>query len=230
MRDRYTLLVGVFLAVVIVIALIEGSGRDGEGTLGLDEQPPRWPLPEFAVPRADGPLEGDANVAQDDCASSRVPCPEGDRRIPACRLVGGRAIRVCDLFDRPSLISFWFSRGGNCVTQQDAVDEAYARYGDRVRFLSLNVRDDRDTVRELIRERGWSMPVGYDRDGAVAALYRVGGCPTFAYVYPGGTLHDASIGELSAAALGRRLDGLLRATRAVEGRGGRDAEGGGGDG
>ena len=30
------------------------------------------------------------------------------------------------------------------------------------------------------------MPVGYDRDGAVASLYRVGGCPTFAYVYPGG--------------------------------------------
>ena len=42
------------------------------------------------------------------------------------------------------------------------------------------------------------MPVGYDRDGAVAGLYRVGGCPTFAYAYPGGTLQSASIGELSA--------------------------------
>ena len=40
------------------------------------------------------------------------------------------------------------------------------------------------------------MPVGYDRDGAVASLYRVGGCPTFAYVYPGGTLESASIGKL----------------------------------
>ena len=44
------------------------------------------------------------------------------------------------------------------------------------------------------------MPVGYDRDGAVAGLYRVGGCPTFAYVYPGGTLQSASIGELTAGA------------------------------
>ena len=64
-------------------------------------------------------------------------------------------------------------------------------------FLSLDVRDDRDTVRDLIREHGWRMPVGYDRDGAVASLYRVGGCPTFAYVYPGGTLQSASIGELT---------------------------------
>ena len=41
------------------------------------------------------------------------------------------------------------------------------------------------------------MPVGFDRDGAVAGLYRVGGCPTFAYVYPGGTLQSASIGDLT---------------------------------
>ncbi len=53
-------------------------------------------------------------------------------------------------------------------------------------FLSLDIRDDRETVRELIRGSGWKMPVGYDRDGAVASLYRVGGCPTFAYVYPVG--------------------------------------------
>jgi len=219
MRDRYTLLVALFLAAVVVVALVEGTDRGGEGTLGLDEQPANWPLPEFAVPLADGPLEGDANVAQDDCASSAVPCPAGDRRVPACRVADAAAIRVCELFDRPSLISFWFSMGGNCVSQQDAVDRAYARYGGRVRFLSLNVRDDRDTVRELIRERGWRMPVGYDRDGAVAGLYRVGGCPTFAYVFPGGTLQAASIGNLSAAALGRRVEELLRATREAESRG-----------
>jgi hypothetical protein len=88
-----------------------------------------------------------------------------------------------------------------------------------VEFLSLDVRDDRGSVRDLIRERGWRMPVGYDRDGAVASLYRVGGCPTFAYVYPGGTLQSASIGDLSAAELGARVEGLLRAVGRVEGGG-----------
>jgi hypothetical protein len=219
MRDRYTILVGLIFVAVIVVAALHGIGGGGGGTLGLDRQPPRWPLPEFAVPLALGELEGDANIAQDDCGTSQLPCPADARRQPACRVAAAEAIRVCDLFDRPSVISFWFSKGGGCVDQQDAFDEAYARYRGRVSFLSLDVRDDRDTVREIIRERGWKVPVGYDRDGAVAALYRVGGCPTFAYVYPGGTLQDASIGDLTADGLAGRINALLRATRAAEGEG-----------
>jgi hypothetical protein len=214
-RDRYSILVGLLFAAIVVIALVDGTGG-GEGTLGLDEQPGHWPLPEFAVPRADSELEGDANVAQDDCESSRLPCPADDRRTPACRVDEAGAIRVCDLFDRPSVISFWFTKGGGCVEQQDAVSEVYGRYRGRVEFLSLDVRDDRGSVRDLVRERGWRMPVGFDRDGAVAGLYRVGGCPTFAYVYPGGTLQSAGIGELSAAELASRVEGLLRATARAE--------------
>lgn len=217
MTDRYSIAAGLLLAAVIVVALFSDLGGDGGGTLGIDERPHRWPLPEFAVPVAAGELEGDANIAQDDCASSRIPCPADARRRPACRVAGVDVIRVCDLFDRPLLLSFWFSKGGDeCVDQQDVVDRVYARYRGRVRFLSLNVRDDRDTVRDLIQQRGWRMPVGYDRDGAVASLYRVGFCPTFAYVYPGGTLWSAGVGELSVPRLSSRIDALLRATRAAE--------------
>jgi hypothetical protein len=64
------------------------------------------------------------------------------------------------------------------------------------------------------------MPVGYDRDGAVAALYRVAGCPTFAYVFPGGTLWRAGIGELSPTELRARVEGLIRATASAEGSAG----------
>jgi hypothetical protein len=216
MRDRYTLVVGLLLGAVIVIALFGDLGGEGGGTLGLDEQPARWPLPEFAVPLAAGELEGDANIAQDDCESSQVPCPADARRTPACRVREGGAIRVCDLFDRPSVLSFWFSKGGDCVSQQDVVDRVYARYRRRVRFLSVNVRDDRDTVRDLVRGHDWRMPVGYDRDGAVARLYRVGGCPTFAYAYPGGTLQSAGIGNLTADELSGRIEALLRASLAAE--------------
>ena len=63
------------------------------------------------------------------------------------------------------------------------------------------------------------MPVGFDRDGAVAGLYRVGGCPTFAYVYPGGTLQSASIGDLTVAQLTAKVEDLLRATSRAEGSG-----------
>jgi thiol-disulfide isomerase/thioredoxin len=217
MRDRYSVAVGlIFLAVIVVATIQTIGGGGGEGTLGLDRQPSRWALPEFAVPAAASRLEGDANVAQDDCESAAVPCPEEARRMPACRIGTAGALRVCDYFDRPLVISFWFTKGGDCADQQDVVDAVYRRYRGRVNFLALDVRDDRGTVRDLIRQRGWRMPVGYDRDGAVASLYKVGGCPTFAYVYPGGTLESASGGELSAAALEARVERLLRATATAE--------------
>jgi hypothetical protein len=216
---RYSVVVGLLFAVVIAIALVNTLGHKDEGTLGLDKLPARWPLPEFAVPRAAGTkLEGDANVAQDDCETSQTPCPPGSQRQPACRIPTAGAIRVCDLFDRPLVLSFWFSRGGStCVQQQDVLSRVYQRYRGRVSFLSLDVRDDRDAVRELIRTRHWQMPVGYDRDGAVAALYRIGLCPTFAYAYPGGTLQDASVGELTAEQLEAHIRALISATRAAEG-------------
>lgn len=218
MRDRYSILVGLIFLAVIVVATVNTIEGGGPGrTLGLDELPPRWPLPEFAVPAAAGKLEGDANVAQDDCETSAIPCPGGSERSPACRIDDAEAIRVCDLFDRPLVISFWFSKKDGCVAQQDLVERVFRRYRGQVGFLSLDIRDDRDTVRDLIAQRGWTMPVGYDRDGAVGSLYGIGGCPTFAYVYPGGTMQSASVGELSAAGLGDRVDRLLAATAAAEG-------------
>jgi hypothetical protein len=218
MRDRYSILVGLLFLAVIVVATVNTLGGGGDGkTLGLDPLPPRWPLPEFAVPVGASQLEGDANVAQDDCESSALPCPEDAQRTPACQVDLEDAIRVCDLFDRPLVISFWFTKGDGCVEQQDVVEEVYRRYRGRVNFLSVDIRDDRDTLRELIRERGWTVPVGYDRDGAVASLYGVGGCPTFAYVYPGGTLQSAGIGDLAAPQLSERVDRLLEATARAEG-------------
>jgi hypothetical protein len=217
MRDRYSVVVGlIFLAVIAVAALNTLDGGGGGQTLGLDRLPQRWPLPQFAVPEGAGQLEGDANVAQDDCETSAIPCPEESQRTPACRVDLEEAIRVCDLFDRPLVISFWFSKGDGCVEQQDLVERVYRRYRGEVRFLSLDIRDERETLRDLIRQRGWTMPVGFDRDGAVASLYGVGGCPTFAYVYPGGTLQSASIGELSERQLSDRVDRLLEATAAAE--------------
>ena len=214
----YSALVGLVFLGVIVFAIFNAVGNEEGGVLGAGAVERGWPLPEFAVPDARGELVGDANVFQDDCETNANPCPPDDVRVPACRIDEPGAIRVCDLFDRPLAISFWFTRGGDCLPSQDAFDEVARRYSGRVNFLSINVRDDRDEVRRIIAERGWEVPVGWDRDGAVSNLFRVGVCPTVAFVYPGGILHDARIGTeaVSVAGLERELDELLAASRARE--------------
>jgi thiol-disulfide isomerase/thioredoxin len=207
----YSLFVGVAFIALIVVALVNTLRTSEGGLLGAGGDR-GMALPQFAVPDALGPVEGDANVFQDDCESSEVPCPADERRTPACQVTGSKIIRVCDLFDRPLVLSFWFSRGGDCLPTQDLVDRVAARYRGRVNFLSINVRDDREDVREVIREHGWRIPVGYDADGAVSNIYRVGVCPTVAFVYPGGILRGAKVGteELDEGALRRQVERLLR--------------------
>jgi thiol-disulfide isomerase/thioredoxin len=155
---------------------------------------------------------GDANVFQDDCETGENPCPEDAVREPACRIDPAGAIRVCDLFDKPLAISFWFTKGGDCIPTQDVFDDVAKRYGDRVNFLSLNVRsDEREEALGIVDEHGWDVPVGWDRDGAVSNIYRVGVCPTVALAFPGGILDRALIGseELTEPKLEAAIDDLI---------------------
>jgi hypothetical protein len=205
----YSLLVGlVFIAVIAVAGLNTLSTEDSGVLTPADEGSP---LAQFAVPDARGELTGDANLAQDDCEVSAIPCPESERRSPACQVRLEGAIRVCDLFGRPLVLSFWFTRGGDCEDEQDDFEAAYRRFRDRANFLAVNVRDDRDEVRELISSRGWTHPVGLDSDGALSNLYRIGGCPTVLFAYPGGILQDVAIGD--EADLDRGVRELLSASR-----------------
>jgi thiol-disulfide isomerase/thioredoxin len=208
---RYPLFVGIAFIALIAYATYNTVTNDDDGLLGGDDASRGTALAEFAVPDARTGLELDANVFQDDCETAENPCPEAEQRVPACRIDEPRALRVCDYFDRPLAISFWFTGGADCLDEQDAFDDAARRYEGRVNFLSINVRDDIAEVQEIIDERGWSVPVGWDRDGAVSNVYRVGLCPTLALAYPGGVMQSAEIGSdvFAEEALDDALDRLL---------------------
>jgi thiol-disulfide isomerase/thioredoxin len=213
---RYSIFVGIAFLALIGVATLNTIRTESGGTLGTGDDERGMALPEFAVPDArTGPLDQDANIYQDDCSTSENPCPPDARRQPACRIPREGAIRVCDLFDRPLVISFWFTRGADCLPTQDIVDRIAARYRGRVNFLSIDIRDDPPDVRQIVDERGWSIPVGYDRDGAVSDLYLVGGCPTVALAYPGGILAFAKVGteELSEPQLAGDVRRLVRQSR-----------------
>lgn len=191
---RYGWLVGAVFVAVVVIAGINmlrttDSGTVGIGDVGIGER-----IQPFAVPLAASDLDGDANI-------------DPDR---ACEVAGRDVLRICDYFGKPLVISFWFTRrASECIDQQDVFNRVAARFRGRVGMVSINVRDDRDRVRELIAEHGWTMPVGYDRDGAVSNIYRVGGCPTFLFVDPDGILKRAEIGRTTIARLSAQVRSLL---------------------
>ena len=191
---NYMTLVGVIFLVVVAIALFNMLRTSDSGTVGIGEVGIGDKAAPFAVPLALSDLDGDANVDPDQ----------------ACSVKGADVLRICDYFDRPLVMSFWFTKGASsCIDQQDVFDQVARRYRRRAGFVSINVRDDRDRVRELIEEHGWRVPVGYDRDGAVSNIYRVGGCPTFLFFRRGGILEDAEIGETDAGELGAQVRSLI---------------------
>jgi hypothetical protein len=217
---RYSALVGLAFLILLAIATINTLRTPGGGILGISAGDRGMPLAEFAVPNAlpPGPLDKDANIAQDDCSTSQNPCPSDARRPAACEIHVKGAIRVCDLFNRPLVLSFWFTKGANCLPTQDILNRLSARYRGRVNFLSIDVRDDPADVRRIALDHHWTMPVGYDRDGAVSDLYRVGGCPTVAFAYPGGILAfaRARLSELSERQTAADVRRLLRLSAARE--------------
>jgi thiol-disulfide isomerase/thioredoxin len=190
--SRYSYFVGLAFVAIVIIALLNLLGDDDAGILGVSTDH-GMPMAEFAVPDALGASDADANVFQDDCGSSSNPCPDDQQRVPACEIDSSDAIRVCDLFDKPLAVSFWFTKGGDCLPTQDAFDAVASRYRGRVNFLSIDIHSDRETVAGIVRDRGWSVPVGLDPDGAVSNLYRVGVCPTIVLAYPGGIVDEAKI-------------------------------------
>jgi thiol-disulfide isomerase/thioredoxin len=208
----YSLIVGIVFIAVIAVAGINVISTSDKGVLGASNEGDA-PLAQFAVPNARIGASGDANIAQDDCDAARIPCPEENRRTPACQVDVPGAIPVCPLFNRPLVLSFWFTRGGDCENEEDVFERAYRRYDGRVNFLSINVRDDEAEVRKLIAQRHWTHPIGLDRDGALSNLYRVGGCPTFVYAYPGGILQSTSIGELDDQEFFGKVDRLISASQ-----------------
>jgi peroxiredoxin len=194
-RTAYRALIGVLLAAVVIIVVINLLSSRESGTVGLGAIGIGKKVEPFAIPEARSDLDGDANV-------------DPDR---ACAVDEPGAIRICDFFGEPLIIYFWFTRGAaECIEQHVIFDRVASRFEGQVGALSVNVRDDRDRVRGLISERGWTVPVGHDRDGAVSNLYRVGGCPTFLFVNSEGYLVRAEVGRTTYRQLSSQVRSFLR--------------------
>ena len=191
---NYMAVVGVIFLAVVLVALFNMLKTTESGTVGIGEVGVGDTAAAFAVPIATSDLEGDANVDPEE----------------ACDVEGSDVLRICDYFNRPLVMSFWFTKGASsCIDQQDIFDRVATRFGDQAGFVSINVRDDRDRVRELIEENRWKVTVGHDQDGAVSNMYRVGGCPTFLFFRQGGILDRAEIGSTTEEELSAQVRSLI---------------------
>lgn len=188
------------LLVVVALNTLSTPGTSSSGPAVGD------PMPAFAAPLATSDLTGDVNVA-----TGRDQGAAGAR--PACDLEGPGILTSCELVrDAPAALAFLAPGRDRCEDQLDVLARA-ARATPGVRVAAVALRGNRDELRTTIRERGWDLPVAYDRDAILANLYGVAVCPQITFVLRGGRVQGTVVGEQDGAQLRARLRELVAASR-----------------
>jgi peroxiredoxin len=208
-RSRYRRFSGLLGLALVVLLLASVLLTHSQGAAGIA---PGQRFAPFATPLALGSLEGDADIATHANDGS-------DGRVPACAERGPRILNICQLYEQGPVVLALFVDSGSCA---DVLDSMQALVGEfpGVRFAAVAIRGERDALRKLIRERGLTLPVGIDSDGAVAALYKVFSCPQVDFAFRGGVVQSkALLGNASVAALRARVRELATAAQARERRG-----------
>jgi len=189
---RYQWMIGIFGLVLVVAISVYQFATHGVGTTGV---PPGQRLHFFSAPLATSDLTGDPNAA------------------PPCTLAAHdpRVLNVCLLAKRAPLVLALFVTGaGQCVRQVDSLQMLSARFPG-VQFAAVAIDAGHSGTARLVRSHRWTIPVGYDQDGRVGALYGVAACPMVEMAERGGVVQDRLIGDRwqSVAALAPRVRALL---------------------
>lgn len=180
---------GVFLILLIAFTIYQSTSSSVE-TVGV---PAGHAVRMFSAPLATSSLLGDANL--------QPPCDTAHH--------DARALNICLLLRRGPLVLDFFLVGVNaCERSVDAMQALVGRPAAKgMQFAAVAVHAGRAAVAREVRRHGWTIPVAYDRDGAVGASYGVVVCPLIELVHPGGVVATRLVGDQwqSPSALAEQL-------------------------
>jgi hypothetical protein len=198
--NRYAWVVGIALLMGIAVLLLTTAlPNSGEGVRG-----PRAGerLPVFAAPLATGDLEGDANIRQRGAGSKSAG------RVPACQVRSEDVVNLCELRERPLVLTFVVTQGADCEPQVDRVERMKGDFP-KINFAVVMSGEDRAETEQIVRRRRWTEPVAVDEDGAVVNLYGIGVCPTTIFALRGGEVAETTLGNLTEDQLRAKARRLL---------------------
>jgi hypothetical protein len=148
-------------------------------------------VPPFAAPlaladtRCKGDEECDANVLTRE-----------SRGVPkACDVRGADILNSCELTEeKPLVLAFLVAPSQKCIDQIDVIDKLQARFPN-VNFAGVAIRGSHEDLNALIKRHGWTLPIAYDHDGAVANAFAVAVCPTITFARRGGEVVETTLGS-----------------------------------
>ena len=200
---RYGRYVGVLGLLIVVLITLNTALTKPNGAAGIE---PGHRLAPFAVPLALGTLNGAADVA--------THANEGAAgKHPACAERGTGILNVCELYEQGPVVLALFIDGGSCAQVLNEM-QALAPSFPGVRFAGVAIKGSRGQLRKLVRTQKLSIPIGFDSEGVLAALYKLASCPQVSFAYQGGVVQSkALLNNPTLATLRARVNELVQAAR-----------------
>jgi cytochrome c biogenesis protein CcmG, thiol:disulfide interchange protein DsbE len=127
------------------------------------------------------------------------------------RLDGRGDLSLESLRGKPVVLNFWASWCSPCKDEAPLLQEASERWGDRVSFVGIDVKDFRADARAFVERFGITYPNVYDGKGSTIGRYGVTGYPETYFLDAEGRVRHRIAGPVEDA--DEVDDGIRRALR-----------------
>lgn len=140
------------------------------------------------------------------CGSDAQAPPDADP-IPSLNVAEFRD--MLETSDQPLVVNVWASWCGPCRSEAPLLRQAHERYGDRIRFVGIDVQDVQGPALEFLAEFGITYDNFFDPDGAIPASLGGFGVPLTYFFAAGGEQVYLQSGVIDERTLALQVDELL---------------------
>lgn len=149
-------------------------------------------------------------VACGGTASSEVVNGEGHTEREDLPSIGAEEFDAkLATIEEPAVVNVWASWCLPCRAEAPLLNDAFAEYGDEVRFIGVDVQDNQSDAKEFLAEFGLDFDHYFDRNRAIPNFYGGIGTPITMFFGPNGELATIHNGILDERTLTLNIEEIL---------------------
>lgn len=138
-------------------------------------------------------------VTQDSSSDSYAKAP--DFRV---QTLNGETVVLEDFIGKSTVLNFWATWCAPCKVEMPVFEDMYAKYGDEVNFVMINVDGGASPVAaasEFIAQNGYTFPVYADTDYSASYAYNARSIPLSVFIDKDGNILQTHVGAMDGATL-----------------------------
>lgn len=207
------MMTGLYSRFALMLQTVDQPGvQDAQRAVETTAEPTTEPAAEATTePTAEPAIEPTA--AAEKQAEVMGPVKRNMATDFTCYDDAGHAVSLSGMRGKPVVVNFFASWCGPCKMEMPYFDECYARYGDQVTFMMVNLcafgNDTKENGKQMVESGGWTFPVYFDSDGDAATRYAIRAMPTTIFVSAEGELKGRHTGMMDKETLEKTIQAMI---------------------